>query len=112
MKIQMEENAITADDLKNKLEAEFPDYQFTARNKKMLVAKKSSTAGANIVVYKKRILVGAAFPTMGGQMLFVFSFLLLGILINNADDTQSYTPGYKVKHIDIDIDQRSFQHSL
>lgn len=81
MKIQMEENAITADDLKSKLEAEFPDYQFTARNKKMLVAKKSSTAGANIVVYKKRILVGAAFPTMGGQMLFVFSFLLLGILI-------------------------------
>ena len=26
-------------------------------------------------------MIGAAFPTMGGQMLFVFSFLLLGILI-------------------------------
>ncbi len=81
MKIQMEENAITADELKSKLEADFPDYQFTTRNKKMFVVKKSNVAGTNVVVYKKRILVGAAFPTMGGQMLFVFSFLLLGILI-------------------------------
>lgn len=81
MKISIEENSVNLVDLKKKLEEKFPDYQFLQRNKKMLVAKKSSTAGANIIVYKKRIMVGGAFPTMGGQMLFALSIFLLGILI-------------------------------
>jgi hypothetical protein len=81
MKVKIPEGSIQTDDLKSKLEAEFPDITFTKRNKKMLVAKKSNVAGANIIVYKNRVQIGAAFPTMGGQMLFVFSFLLLGILI-------------------------------
>ncbi|MCR9173739.1 MAG: hypothetical protein NXI10_14650 [bacterium] len=81
MKVKIPEGSITTDDLKAKLEAEFPDMTFEKRNKKMLVAKRSNVAGANILVYKNRVQIGAAFPTMGGQMLFVFTFLLLGILI-------------------------------
>lgn len=70
MRIKIEPNAISADDLEIKLKEQFPNYEFTKRGKKVIVAKQSITSGANIVVHKNRIMVGGAFPTLGGQMLF------------------------------------------
>ena len=81
MKISIEENSVTTDELKTKLEEKFPNYEFTKRNKKMLVAKNTKSAGVNIIVHKKRIMVAGNFPTMGGQMIFSLSLVLLGILI-------------------------------
>jgi hypothetical protein len=51
------------------------------RGKVMLIAKKSSSVGANIIVRKSKILVGGNFPTMGGTFLFVIILVLLGFLI-------------------------------
>lgn len=95
MKIAIEENAITVDELKTKLEEKFPDYEFNQRNKKMLVAKKTKTAGANILVYKKKIIVGGAFPSMGGQMIFSLSLFLLGILIPIIVYLTAFRPSQK-----------------
>lgn len=95
MKISIEENAITADELKTKLEERFPDYEFTQRNKKMLVAKKTKSAGTNIIVYKKRIMVSGNFPTMGGQMIFSLSLVLLGILIPIIVYLTAFRPAHK-----------------
>jgi len=95
MKIKIEDSAITADELKTKLEAQFPNYEFTMRSKKMIVAKQSVTSGANIIVYKKRIMVGGAFPTMGGQMLFALSLLFLGILIPIIVYLAAFRPAQK-----------------
>jgi len=95
MKIAIEENSVNLIDLKKKLEEKFPDYEFTQRNKKMLVVKKTSTAGVNIVFFKKRIMVGGAFPTMGGQMLFSLSIVLLGVLIPIIVYLAAFRPAQK-----------------
>ncbi|GAB4289726.1 MAG: hypothetical protein Kow0068_15290 [Marinilabiliales bacterium] len=81
MKIDITPGAISFEDLKMKLEQRFPDYQFTVRSKNFLVAKKSGTVGANILLRKNKIQVAGNFPTMGGQLLFVLSILALGFLI-------------------------------
>ncbi|PWL28264.1 MAG: hypothetical protein DCO96_09835 [Fluviicola sp. XM-24bin1] len=101
MKVKIPKGSIQTDDLKAKLEAQFPDMTFQKRNKKMLVAKRSNIAGANIMVYKNRVQIGAAFPTMGGQMLFVFSFLLLGILIPFIVYLAAFQP--KQKEVEKDV---------
>lgn len=81
MRIDIQPGAIAFDDLQQKLQARFPNYQFKVRSKNFLVASKSGTCGANILLRKNKIQVAGNFPTMGGQMLFVLCILLLGFLI-------------------------------
>lgn len=72
----------TLAELKPKLEAAFPEYTVKFRGPKVLVIGHGKVGGAQIVGEKKgfvRLMEG--FPTLGGQMLFVLSILLLGILI-------------------------------
>lgn len=95
MNIAIEEKAITVDELKTKLEEKFPDYEFNQRNKKMLVVKKTKTVGANILVRNKKIMVGGAFPSMGGQMVFSLSLFLLGILIPIIVYLSAFRPAHK-----------------
>lgn len=76
------EKPYTLAELKPKLEAEFPEYKVKFRGPKVLVISQGSIGGAMIVGEKKNFArVQEAFPTLGGQMLFVLSVLLLGILI-------------------------------
>jgi hypothetical protein len=51
------------------------------RGKQFLVARKSSTIGANIVIRKNKLNILGNFPTVGGSMLFMLTLILLGILI-------------------------------
>ena len=82
MKIKTEANAIDYNELKAALEEHFQGkYTFKERSKNFVVAAKSKTAGANILVRKNAVMVNGNFPTMGGQMLFVLTILLLGVLI-------------------------------
>jgi hypothetical protein len=81
MKFDITPGSIDYPTMQTKLEAEFPDYSFKMRGKQFLVAKKSGTIGANIVIRKKRIQVAGNFPTMGGTMIFVLCILLLGVII-------------------------------
>ncbi len=82
MKINIKENSINPEELKQALSTHFEGkYKFTNRGPKVIVARESKSSGANIVLRKRSIVVGGAFPTMGGQMIFVFSMLLLGVII-------------------------------
>ena len=81
MKFNITPNTISYDELKSKLETKFPDYQFKMRGKQFLVASKSGTIGANIVLRKSKMMIAGNFPTMGGQMIFVLCIVLLGFLL-------------------------------
>jgi hypothetical protein len=72
----------TLAELKPKLEAAFPEYTVKFRGPKVLIIGQGKVAGAQIFGEKKGFVrLTETFPTMGGQMLFVLSVLLLGVLI-------------------------------
>ena len=81
MRFKIEPNSIEFEDLKSKLEAQFPDYTFKVRQKNYLVCAKSSTIGTNILLRKTRLIVVGNFPSMLGSLIFVAAILLLGVLI-------------------------------
>jgi hypothetical protein len=72
---------ITIDQVRASVTQQFPQYTVTMRTPAMMVVKKTNTAAAIVMVRKNKIIVNEAFATMGGQMLFTLSMLLLGILI-------------------------------
>ena len=81
MRFNIERDSIKYDELQEKLQAKFPDYTFKMRGKQFLVASKSNTVGANIMVRKGKMTVAGNFPTMGGSVVFALTLVLLGILI-------------------------------
>lgn len=81
MRFNIEPNSVTYEELQTKLQAKFPDYSFKMRGKQFLVASKSKSIGANIVIRKSKMNVVGNFPTMGGTMIFVLCIVLLGFLI-------------------------------
>ena len=81
MRFNITPNSVTYDELQTKLSAKFPDYTFKMRGKQFLVATKSSTVGANIVIRKGKMNVVGNFPTVGGTMIFMLCVVLLGFLI-------------------------------
>ena len=81
MRFDITPNTVTYDELQTKLTAKFPEYTFKMRGKQFLVARKTSIAGANIIVRKGKMNVVGNFPTMGGQMVFILCVVLLGFII-------------------------------
>jgi hypothetical protein len=72
----------TLAELKPKLEAAFPEYTVKFRGPKVLIIGEGKIAGAQIFGEKKGFVrLNETFPTMGGQMLFALSIVLLGVLI-------------------------------
>ena len=72
----------TLAELMPKLQERFPEYQFSFRGPKVIVIGRGKIAGALIVGEKKKFVrINEGFPTMGGQLLFLFSILMLGVLI-------------------------------
>lgn len=81
MRVQVDQ-PYTLAELKPKLEAAFPDYKISFRGAKVLVIGHGKIAGAMVVGEKKKFArVQEAFPTMGGQMLFALSLVVLGVFI-------------------------------
>lgn len=81
MKITIKPESVNFDELKSKLEIKFPAYKFSIRTKNFLVCAKTGTIGANILLKKDKIVVVGNFPSMGLQMLFTLSVVLLGFVI-------------------------------
>jgi hypothetical protein len=81
MKFSITPNSVQYPEVKEKLTARFPDYEFNMCGKNLLIAKKTSSQGANILIRKNKIIVAGNFPTMGGTMLFAVCLIFLGILI-------------------------------
>jgi hypothetical protein len=80
MKVPVKQT-VPLDQLKTRLEQQFPNYTYSWRGKNILVVKKSATTAALVLSGKDKVTINEAFASMGGQLLFVFSMLLLGILI-------------------------------
>nr|WP_294858414.1 hypothetical protein [uncultured Fluviicola sp.] len=81
MKVNVE-RPYTLAELKPQLEAAFPEYQVKFRGPKVLIIGEGKIAGAQILGEKKGFVrLTEAFPTMGGQMLFALSIVLLGVFI-------------------------------
>lgn len=81
MKVNVEQ-PYTLAELKPKLEAAFPEYTVKFRGPKVLIIGEGKIAGAQIFGEKKGFIrLNETFPTMGGQMLFALSIVLLGVLI-------------------------------
>lgn len=69
-------------DLQKEINQVYPDYKTSIRQGRILVVKKSGSAAAMILGGKNgKAIVNEGFPTMGQQMVFVFTLILLGILI-------------------------------
>ncbi|MBT5401867.1 MAG: hypothetical protein HOL28_00320 [Crocinitomicaceae bacterium] len=81
MKIAIAESSIDANELKTKIEAKFPDYKLSFRNKSLINVAKTSSIGCTVLVRKKSLIINGNFPSAGGAMLFMLCLLLLGILI-------------------------------
>lgn len=62
------------------LQQAFPAYEVAPRQS-FLVVKKTGWVGANVVVKKNKVLVVGNFGSMGLQMLFMLSVVLLGFLV-------------------------------
>lgn len=72
----------TLEEIKVKIEQNFPEYKVFFKTPKMLVVEETPSIGAIFMGEKKgyvRILEG--WPSLGKQLLFTFSILLLGIII-------------------------------
>ena len=71
---------LTFDEIKNKLANQFNEYELKMRGQQFLVVKKNKTCGVNILVRKGKMIVNGNFPSMGAQLIFTFTFILLGII--------------------------------
>ncbi len=80
MKILINEGSVTLATIEEKLAAQF-DYPISKRGKKMLVLKKSSSVGVQVVLRKKQLFVVGNFPTASAQVLFAVCIVLLGVII-------------------------------
>lgn len=81
MKVKIKPSTVQFEELKSKLEKNFPNYKFNVRSKNFLVASKTNKIGAAILLKKDKIIVNGNFPTIGGQLLFMIIVVLLGFLI-------------------------------
>ena len=81
MKLDIQENSISIEDLKSKLAEKFPQYKISLRNKMLINVAKTNTIGCVVMVHKKKLIINGNFPTMGASIAFSVFLVLLGILI-------------------------------
>jgi hypothetical protein len=86
---------VTIDQVRESIAQNLPHFQLSMRGSSILIVKKTGTAAALVMVRKNKIVVNEGFPSVGGQMLFTLSLLLLGILIPMIVYLTAFLPGQK-----------------
>ncbi len=82
MKIKIQENAISRDELMDKLKKNFGDkFKISPRGKGVIVVAKTNLIGAVVLVRKKSLIVNGNFSTMTAQIIFTITLVLLGFLL-------------------------------
>lgn len=81
MKIKITPNTVSQEEICNKLSMHFSDYKVLKKNKRVLVVRKNSIAGCDVVFRKKSIHILRNFPSGGSKFLFGFSIFVLGVII-------------------------------
>jgi hypothetical protein len=75
-------NAISLDELKERMDQSFPQYQSTFRGKKVLVIQKDKKTGVIVMLGRKGIVrLNEGFPTLLGQFIFAICIVFLGVFI-------------------------------
>lgn len=82
MKLKIKENSVTLQEVKEALEKEFGNkYKVGNYSSKVVSVAKSKLIGANVFVFKNKIIINGTFPTMITNIIFMLCFILLGIVI-------------------------------
>jgi hypothetical protein len=81
VKIKIKPNTVNIEEVQDKLNMHFPDYNVVKKNKRALVVKKNKIAGCDVILRKKSIYVLRNFPSLGSKFLFGLSIFLLGVII-------------------------------
>jgi len=72
---------INIDELYEKLKTQFPNYEVSYLQKKIIKIKKSASTAAIINMRGKNMKIFGDFGTTGARVLFTLSMLALGIII-------------------------------
>ncbi len=82
MKINIQENAISVEELKKTLTNQFSNkYSVKMKGKYVVAVAKTKIIGANVMPLKDKIVIAGGFPSLAIQIIFTLSFIALGILI-------------------------------
>jgi hypothetical protein len=81
MKIQIEPNTVSFDNLKTLVVKLFPDYKITVTKNNHLLIKKNFLIACRIILRRKRILFYANFPDIRMILTFRFLIILNGIFL-------------------------------
>lgn len=81
MKIKIDPNSVSFDELKTTLVREFPDLEFTERRRNFLLAKKKAIFGCNILLKRRKIVVVGNFPETSQQVMFNLAVVFLGVVL-------------------------------
>jgi len=82
MKLKIKENSISYDELKQTLTQEFGDlYKIDDYSKSIISVSKTKLIGANVAVFKNKILINGGFPSMAYNIGFMLFIILLGFII-------------------------------
>jgi len=81
MKIKIEQNSVSFEELKVALVNKFPDVELMERGSNFIVANRGMLVGCNIVLRRNKIVVVGNFPKQSQQMLFTFAVVMLGFII-------------------------------
>jgi len=81
MRIKIEPNSLSFEELKVALVTKFPDIELMERNKNFIVANRGMLVGCNIVLRRRAIVVAGNFPKQSQQMLFSIAVVMLGFII-------------------------------
>ena len=89
---------INLDELKSNLERDFPGIKCVWRGAKVLVVSQphvSKSAAALVISGKNKVTVNEGFASMGGMLIFVLFFVLLGFLIPGIIYLTAFFPKQK-----------------
>jgi len=81
MKIKIEPNSLSFEELKMNLITQFPDIELMVRHNNFIVANRGMLVGCNIVLRRGKIIVAGNFPKPGQQTLFTIAVVLCGFLL-------------------------------
>ena len=81
MKVKKDLLTLNIEELKCKLEENLKNYYVKFYDNNCILATKSKTNGVFITIKKNFIIIKGDFPTWISQFIFIFTYLILGIII-------------------------------
>ena len=81
VRVKIDPNSITAEDLQTQLAAQFPSWKFKKKGSKGIFAANDKNVGVYIKVRKRAIILESRFAKTGHQVAFVISLIAAGVIV-------------------------------